>query len=369
MTKPPQILQPLLNDVTGVILAGGRSSRMGRDKATLEIGGTSLFENIAGVFSALFASSLIAGDRPDLSRPDLPAFADEFPGSALGGLYTGLKHADTPYIFVSACDMPFVDATLIRSLAEQRHRYDVVLPQTPAGLEPLFACYSKNCMEIMRRQLEDGNFRILDIYPQLRVRIVTEDELPENWQKALTNINTPQDYSKAAERKAMTVPVVSFVAKSGTGKTTLVEKLIREMKSRGYKIGALKHDAHRFEIDHEGKDSWRFTQAGADTTVVSSPEKMAMVKRYQVEPTVEDTLAACFADVDIVLTEGFKRSSLPKIEIHRQECRRELLCRGEFHDPSLIAVASDEPLELDVPLLDLDDIAALADFIEARFLR
>ncbi len=167
----------------------------------------------------------------------------------------------------------------------------------------------------------------------------------------------------------MSVPVVSFVAKSGTGKTTLVEKLIREMKSRGHKVGALKHDAHRFEIDHEGKDSWRFTQAGADTTVVTSPEKMAMVKRYTAEPTIEETLDACFADVDIVLTEGFKRSSLPKIEIHRSECRRDLLCRGEYLDPALIAVASDEPLQIDVPLLNLDDIAALADFIEARFLR
>ena len=167
----------------------------------------------------------------------------------------------------------------------------------------------------------------------------------------------------------MTVPVVSFVAKSGTGKTTLVEKLIREMKSRGYKVGALKHDAHRFEIDHEGKDSWRFTQAGADTMVVTSPEKMAMVKRYEAEPSVEDIVAACFADMDIVLTEGFKRSGLPKVEIHRRDCRRELLCRGEYDDPTLIAVASDEPLALDVPLLDLDDVAALADFIETRFLK
>jgi molybdopterin-guanine dinucleotide biosynthesis protein MobB len=167
----------------------------------------------------------------------------------------------------------------------------------------------------------------------------------------------------------MTVPVVSFVAKSGTGKTTLVEKLIRELKSRGYKVGALKHDAHRFEIDREGKDSWRFTQAGADTTVITSPEKMAMIRRYRVEPAIEETLAACFADVDIVLTEGFKRSSLPKIEIHRRECRRELLCRGENRDAALVAVASDEPLTLDVPVLSLDDIAALTDFIETRFLR
>ncbi len=189
------------DDITGVILAGGKSRRMGRDKATLELSGSTLFESIANVFIELFAGTLIAGDRPDLAKPGLTAFADEFPGSALGGLYTGLKHARTPYIFVSACDMPFVDAPLIRILTNLRHQYDVVLPQTPSGLEPLFACYSKNCLEIMRKQLEQGNFRILDIYPLLKVRIVTENELPGNWQKALTNINTPQDYSRLKKEK------------------------------------------------------------------------------------------------------------------------------------------------------------------------
>lgn len=191
---------PPLADVTGVILAGGQSSRMGRDKATLEIGGSSMFEHIAGVFSELFVSNLIAGDRPDLAHPELPAFADEFPGSALGGLHNGLTHAHTPYIFVAACDMPFVDAKLIRFLLDQRHGYDVVLPHTAFGVEPLFACYGKGCLETMRRQLESGNFRILDLYPQLKVRIVTENELPENWQTALTNINTPQDYLKVQRK-------------------------------------------------------------------------------------------------------------------------------------------------------------------------
>jgi molybdopterin-guanine dinucleotide biosynthesis protein A len=76
-----------------------------------------------------------------------------------------------------------------------------VLPQTPAGLEPLFACYSRNCLEIMQQQLESGNFRILDIYPHLNIKIVTENELPDNWQKALTNINTPQDYSRLQKDK------------------------------------------------------------------------------------------------------------------------------------------------------------------------
>ena len=165
----------------------------------------------------------------------------------------------------------------------------------------------------------------------------------------------------------MTVKAVSFVAKSGTGKTTLVERVIAELKRRGYRVGAIKHDAHRFDIDHPGKDSHRFTAAGADTMLISSPAKLALVKQHAAAPPIEELLAAYFGDVDIVLTEGFKKSGLPKIEVHRAERSDTLLCRGAEHDPSLLAVASDCQLDLDVPLLDLNDPAAVADFVEHHF--
>lgn len=167
----------------------------------------------------------------------------------------------------------------------------------------------------------------------------------------------------------MTIPALSFVAKSGTGKTTLLVQLIAELKRRGYKVGAIKHDAHRFEIDHAGKDSQRFTAAGADTMLITSASKLALVKQIPVPLSIETALVDYFDDVDIVLTEGFKLSGLAKIELHRAACGSALLCRGERHDPTLIAVASDEALPLDVPLLDLNDPGAIVDFIEVRFLR
>lgn len=167
----------------------------------------------------------------------------------------------------------------------------------------------------------------------------------------------------------MTVKAVSFAAKSGTGKTTLLEKVIARLKERGYRVGAIKHDAHRFDIDHPGKDSHRLTSAGADTVLISSAEKLALVKRHKAPPPIAEILANYFADVDIVLVEGFKQGSLPKIELHRRERSASLICRGAEHDPRLLAVASDEPLELDVPLLDLNDAGAVADFIEERFLK
>ena len=168
----------------------------------------------------------------------------------------------------------------------------------------------------------------------------------------------------------MNPPVVSIVAKSGTGKTTLLEKLIAEMKQRGFRVAAIKHDAHRFNIDHEGKDSWRLTAAGADTMLVTSPEKLAMVKQYvkEDEPSLAESVATYCSDVDIVLTEGFKKSTMPKIEVHRRERSERLLCRDEEHDPTLIAVASDSPMEIDVPLYDINDSQGLCDLIVKRFL-
>jgi molybdopterin-guanine dinucleotide biosynthesis protein MobB len=161
---------------------------------------------------------------------------------------------------------------------------------------------------------------------------------------------------------------LSFVAKSGTGKTTLLEKVIAELKGRNWRVGVIKHDAHRFDIDHPGKDSHRLTAAGADTMLISSPEKLALIKKHSEPPPIEELLATYFSDVDIILTEGFKKSGLPKIEVHRSERSSTLICRGEEHDETLIAVASDAPLELDVPVFDLNDAPAIAGFIEERFL-
>lgn len=167
----------------------------------------------------------------------------------------------------------------------------------------------------------------------------------------------------------MTVKAVAFVARSGTGKTTLLERVLPELLRRGFRVGALKHDAHRFDIDRPGKDSHRLTAAGAITMLIVSAEKMALVKNHSEAPSVEELLRTYFADMDIVLVEGFSRSTLPKIELHRKDRGEPLLCRGERHDPGLVAVASDEAMEVDVPVLSLNDPRGIADFIEARLLR
>ncbi|MDH3453964.1 MAG: molybdenum cofactor guanylyltransferase [Desulfuromonadales bacterium] len=187
-------------DVTGVILAGGSSSRMGQDKATLRLEGVSLFERTLQTFQDLFQDILIAGDRPDLARPGIPAVADIYPGSALGGLYTGLFTARTPWIFVAPCDMPYPDPALIRDILARREGYDVVVPCTPDGFEPLFACYHKNCLEVIRSMLLARPYCVYDFYPQVRACHVLEEELPYGWHRSLRNVNTPEDFKALKEK-------------------------------------------------------------------------------------------------------------------------------------------------------------------------
>ena len=160
-------------------------------------------------------------------------------------------------------------------------------------------------------------------------------------------------------------PTISIVGRSGSGKTTLIEKLIGEFNSRGFSMGVLKHDAHSFEIDHEGKDSWRLKRAGAATVVLSARDKLAVIKDVKAEWPPERIISAYLADVDLVITEGYKGSTYPKIEVLRGGVSTELVCGG---DPALLAVASDLKPDTAAKLYGLDDFKGLADLIEEKVL-
>lgn len=186
--------------ITGVILAGGKSTRMGRDKAQLEIAGVTFFENILGLMKKQFSHVLIAGDRPDLEQSGVASYPDLYPGSALGGLYTGLLKSKHEMIFASSCDIPFPSQELIRLIVSHRHGYDVVVPQTPYGLEPLFALYHKNCLGFMREMLERNEYRIYDFYPQVQVLYINMENQSLEWRRSLMNVNTPEEYGRIKER-------------------------------------------------------------------------------------------------------------------------------------------------------------------------
>jgi molybdopterin-guanine dinucleotide biosynthesis protein B len=160
------------------------------------------------------------------------------------------------------------------------------------------------------------------------------------------------------------IPIVSIVGKSDAGKTTLIEKLIPELKRRGYRVATIKHDVHRFDIDHPGKDSYRHFHAGADWTIIGSPDKVASVRRLDRELTL-DEIAAQIRDVDLILTEGYKREARCRIEVSRRAHTTELVSQpGE-----LLAIVADYPIAMAVPVFHLNDIAGLVDLIEREVLR
>lgn len=157
-----------------------------------------------------------------------------------------------------------------------------------------------------------------------------------------------------------TTPIITFVGKSGTGKTTFLEQLIPELKRRGLRLAVLKHDAHHFEMDKPGKDTYRFTAAGADVVTISNAEKFAMIEQPQQELDVADIVSR-LPQVDIVLTEGYKKSHYPKIEIYRAALQRPLIASPE----ELLAIMADEPLASPAKQLPLTDISGCADLIVA----
>jgi molybdopterin-guanine dinucleotide biosynthesis protein B len=162
--------------------------------------------------------------------------------------------------------------------------------------------------------------------------------------------------------------VISIVSKKGSGKTTLLEKLIPEFKRRGYRVGTVKHDTHGFNIDHEGKDTYRHKASGAEAVLISSPWKLSFIKDSKEDLALDQLIDKYMADLDIVLTEGYKRANKPQVEVFRSAAHNcPLHVKGEQN--TLIAVMSDVPLDLGVPALDIDDVQALADMIEMRFLK
>jgi len=184
-------------DITGVILVGGKSCRMGRDKAFLEIEGKTMFEKIFDAFSENFSRIVLIGDREErFANYHVPIYADLFPGSALGGLYTGLYYSETDYVFVSSCDLPYPSSSVINHICPLAVGCDAVVPKLSHGYEPLFAAYSRNCLAPIKSMLEALNFCVYDLYPLINVKDVSEEDLESVVESpyAFINLNTPAEY-------------------------------------------------------------------------------------------------------------------------------------------------------------------------------
>jgi len=191
--------------LTGVILAGGKSKRMGMNKAFLEINGQRMIDQIVGIFKDTFEEvTLVTNSPSQYLYLDLRIVTDLIPDKgALGGVYTGLFYASFQHIFVTACDMPFLNKGFIHYMVSNADNFDVVIPHSSDGLQPLHAIYSKRCIKHIDVLLQLNDLKITNFYPKVRVREVDSREILsfDPKQSLFFNINAPEDMEKAKGKK------------------------------------------------------------------------------------------------------------------------------------------------------------------------
>lgn len=161
------------------------------------------------------------------------------------------------------------------------------------------------------------------------------------------------------------IPVFSIISSnSNVGKTTVICSIIEELKFRGYKVATIKHDVHGFDIDHPGKDSWKHAEAGADTVVISSKEKIALIEKLETEYTLDEVISKIH-NVDIIITEGYKNENKPKLEVYRKGISNIIHSK----EKDLFAIITDIPLNMEVSQFNFNEIKDLVTLIEQIFLK
>lgn len=193
----------LIESVTGVVLAGGKSTRMGTDKALMRVGEQTLLERCVTTLQRCFARNLLIANRPEaFSYLQFPVFRDDVPNlGPLGGICTALRRVQTPAIFVVACDMPFLNADLIRAMASALGELDAVAAEIGGRFEPLHAAYQRRILPLVEARIAAGDCSVYRLLEVLRVRSFTEANMARfpDWQRSLLNLNTPEDLERARQ--------------------------------------------------------------------------------------------------------------------------------------------------------------------------
>jgi len=360
--------------VSAAILAGGRNTRMKTHKAFLAVDGCPIIQRtLNGLYSTFDEVLVIANEMERYAHLEARVIPDVIPYQGpLSGIHAALTHAVNPYVFVVACDMPFISVRVAAFLVAQAEGYDCVVPVIRSHPEPLYAVYGKNCLPHVQEFLSSGRRRVADLFSTVRVKYISESEIRKlgEPEKIFFNVNYPEDWARVRElvqqsepadteqAGAKTLPMVCVVGTSDSGKTTLVTKIVTELKHLGVRVGTVKHAPHGADLDVPGKDSWKHAQAGAEVSAVVSPRGMALFRAQEGEPTLEEVVAH-FNGTDMVLVEGYKYLPHPKI----------LVSTGipwKGNPEGIFAVAGDVPPGLDVPAFDRDDAHGLARAIIER---
>ena len=381
-------------DLIAVILAGGRSSRMGRDKALLELNEQKFIDHLVQELSGCCKVMISAAHQDDYAGYGVPVIADETKDiGPIEGIRQALRSSGSDYVFVCAVDTPFVRKEMIQYLAEFiSSDYDAFVFREGDRIHPHIGIYSRAALPVIEEMIGEKQYRLTKLLSRIRTKYVDIGTSCFD-RKALRNINTPEDYlailnqdapaDSSATRsrdapadfsatQSMDAPADSSATRSmdapadspagrrplvfcvsgvkNSGKTHLVERLIHSFTEKGMSVGVIKHDGHSFECDVPGTDSDRFYRAGAMATAVFSASQSFI--RLRREAGVEELIRQ-MENADVVIIEGLKYSSLPKVEVIRKEVSDRSICDSR----TLLCIASDAALseEMPCPVFDLDD--------------
>ena len=314
-------------DLTLIVAAGGKSTRMGTDKRFLPLDGEPLLaRTLRRGRAAGFRSIVLAAEG---ERSDLTALAEEYGAQLVtdelpaqgpaAAIAAGLAAAKTEWALVLSADMPFYDFELLRALLpEAEGETQVVLPTILGYWQPLAALYRRDAGTAFAAAITRGDRKLGIILRELVVR-----ELPLTVDAGLFfNVNTPAAYRLARGRLAneqRACPILSIAAPaSGTGKTTFIERLIPLLRERGVRTAVIKSDSHGFQLDTAGKDTARFSAAGAEAVAVSSPDGYFIQQKTKTRQDFQNLIAKMIPNsVDLYITESRSRGVLPTLMLYR----------------------------------------------------
>lgn len=336
----------MMNQTWGtVILSGGSGRRMGyTDKSGLICEGKTFLEVIGEQLTALGHPCYLsrAAYKGGNHEKGFTVIEDAVQGGngewigPMGGIWSCFQRTSEDCLFFVSCDMPlFRDVMVKRLLAHRKPGVDAVLWRTRDGrIQPMCALYSRTCTDSLKQCIDTHNYRMMGFLEHLNYVIIeaSAEHIPDSW---FLNVNTPEVYRRLMGRKQ---PVLAVSGRKNTGKTWLLEMLVEQLSAAGIRAAVIKHDGHEFEADVPGTDSYRMKKAGAIGTVVYSSSQFSLVKD---RPGLEaEDFLKCFPEADVILLEGQKYSSYPKIEVLRHVVSSEPVCCPE----TVLAYVSDGPV-------------------------
>lgn len=333
-------------DVRTLILMGGKGRRMGYvAKGALKFQGKTFLDRIRdelhplGLPCVLSTSDRenLAGEEGTVYVKDIPKTHDGSGVGPLGGIWSCFQQTGAQGFLTVSCDMPLFRKEMFQALMHRlKPEYDAVLWRTRDGrIHPVCGYYSRSCLPVLTKAIEAEDYRMMKLLPEFNYLVVDtfKEHIPDIW---FTNINSPEALEKLRVRK---IPVLAVSGRKNTGKTTLLEGLVKTLSSLGIRTAVIKHDGHEFDADVPGTDSRRMKEAGAYATVVYSNTKFSMVKEKA--GLEAGDFFTCFPEADVILLEGQKNSDYLKLETVRQEISSVPVCRPD----TVLAYVSDGRVE------------------------